>query len=443
MNKGLYPGLHNEAMDKPISIRGKGATNADAGEYFQSGINRLFRVGLFANDNYEIQRKSGSSWVSTLSVNPATGALTLAGLSIAASSLTYNGVAIGNPTGTGNMVLSASPTLTGTLSAGALNLSGLLTIAGLGSNFIGGGGTGVTPANMFVNGGSGAAGGGAIFFQKNSVTKGAGIANHSAASGSGTSDDFVIWNVASGPSLRVNATTGDVTIPNNTASSSTTTGALVVTGGVGIGGNLRVGGSGLFGAASAGSSSKLEVGSLSSALTTLSWYQAGIAEWWMGMASGSATLQIGSATAGTGAILSINGTTQFYPESDNTVSNGLVGKRWTAVYAVNGTIQTSDERRKIVLGDSDLGLDFIRAIRPMMGRYKEDDENVRRYFIGAQQVLRVLDGRPFNGIIKDHDGSYGANYSEFITPLISSVQSLAYTSDSHETRIAALEKLAA
>jgi hypothetical protein len=35
-----------------------------------------------------------------------------------------------------------------------------------------------------------------------------------------------------------------------------------------------------------------------------------------------------------------------YPGADNTYSCGLVGSRWSVVYANNGTIQTSDKRRK-------------------------------------------------------------------------------------------------
>jgi len=54
-----------------------------------------------------------------------------------------------------------------------------------------------------------------------------------------------------------------------------------------------------------------------------------------------------------------------------------------------------------------------------------EPDTVRRYGIGAQQVLGVLDGRKFNGIHLGEDGFYGANYSEFIAPIISSIQTLA------------------
>jgi hypothetical protein len=54
-------------------------------------------------------------------------------------------------------------------------------------------------------------------------------------SGSGTGGNVILQG---GSGL----TTGKVSVPNNTASTTTTTGALVVTGGVGIGGSLHVGG---------------------------------------------------------------------------------------------------------------------------------------------------------------------------------------------------------
>lgn len=41
-----------------------------------------------------------------------------------------------------------------------------------------------------------------------------------------------------------------------------------------------------------------------------------------------------------------SGAVTFRPDSDNSISLGEIIARWTAVYAVNGTIQTSDERQK-------------------------------------------------------------------------------------------------
>ncbi|OOW67424.1 hypothetical protein Xmlh_17310 [Xanthomonas axonopodis pv. melhusii] len=44
--------------------------------------------------------------------------------------------------------------------------------------------------------------------------------------------------------------------------------------------------------------------------------------------------------------------------------------RFTQFFAVNGTISTSDARTKVVVGASDLGLDFVLALQPK--RYRKD-----------------------------------------------------------------------
>ncbi|MEN6303758.1 MAG: tail fiber domain-containing protein, partial [Armatimonadia bacterium] len=50
---------------------------------------------------------------------------------------------------------------------------------------------------------------------------------------------------------------------------------------------------------------------------------------------------------------------------------GISNYKWRAVYAYNGTIQTSDIRDKAGVEDSDLGLDFILALTPRSYRWKD------------------------------------------------------------------------
>jgi hypothetical protein len=61
------------------------------------------------------------------------------------------------------------------------------------------------------------------------------------------------------------------------------------------------------------------------------------------------------------------------PAGDNTMTLGASGARWSAVWAATGTIQTSDSRHKARIAPSDLGLDFICALRPVRFSWKEDD----------------------------------------------------------------------
>ena len=135
------------------------------------------------------------------------------------------------------------------------------------------------------------------------------------------------------------------------------------------------------------------------------------------------------------------------PGTDNANSCGTSGARWTAIYAVNGTIQTSDARTKTDVVDSPLGLDFINALRPVAykwkiggrreipkgnGEIKVVDVPGKRTHYGliAQEVKAALpDGLDFGGWaledVNDPDSGQALAYHQFIAPLIKAVQELA------------------
>ncbi|HEY0034180.1 MAG TPA: DUF2793 domain-containing protein [Devosia sp.] len=120
--------------------------------------------------------------------------------------------------------------------------------------------------------------------------------------------------------------------------------------------------------------------------------------------------------------------TGLRPASDNAVSLGAAGARWTTIWAATGTIQTSDPREKTDISPSDLGLDFILALNPVRFRYK--DGSRRHYGLIAQEVAQALGGRPFAGhILADPENpasAQGLRYDAFIAPLIAAVQQLAW-----------------
>lgn len=264
-----------------------------------------------------------------------------------------NGGALGSPSSAGTI---PAFTLGGTIAGGGNQINNVIigtttplagsftTLSATGMATVGPGGTGTTPANLILNGGSGAAGGATVSFQTNGSYKW-GFGLESAIIGSGTSADLLYYSyTAGGAVLRMVDATGVIKVLCGVASNSTITGALVVTGGVGISG---------------------------------------------------------------------------------------------ALYTASGTVTGSDERLKTIYGKSKLGLEFICAIEPIEYRLKEgDDESVHRHGVSAQQVLRALRGRPFNGIVLGDDGMYGANYSEFVAPLIVATQELQKRVAEVERRIA-------
>lgn len=112
----------------------------------------------------------------------------------------------------------------------------------------------------------------------------------------------------------------------------------------------------------------------------------------------------------------------FLPFADNRYSLGTSSFRATAVYAVNGTIQTSDEREKIDIEPTELGLEYILSLNPVTYRWKNDPDGPMHQGVIAQNVLAAAKGEPC-GVSGDE--CLSLNYSELIGPLIRAVQQLA------------------
>jgi hypothetical protein len=144
-----------------------------------------------------------------------------------------------------------------------------------------------------------------------------------------------------------------------------------------------------------------------------------------------------------------NGVVQ--PGTDNSYSLGASGIRWSSVWAANGTIQTSDEREKKDIIDSDLGLDFVSKLRPVSFKWKvgknevtseldglDEEGNPKtkivvtpiegkrtHYGLIAQEVETLLDGKDFGGFIHDSETDIkGLRYDQFIPVLINAIKEL-------------------
>ena len=158
----------------------------------------------------------------------------------------------------------------------------------------------------------------------------------------------------------------------------------------------------------------------------------------------------------------------FYPTVDDTFDLGWSSYRWDDIYATNSSIQTSDVNLKKDIEDSDLGLDFIKSLRPVSYKWKETkgEEGTRKHYgLIGQEVETVLgdkasetafwtktttpaeeelkqtevagpDGTTYMDgpvrPVRDEETRQGLRYGELIAPLIKAIQEL-------EARIAALE----
>jgi hypothetical protein len=153
------------------------------------------------------------------------------------------------------------------------------------------------------------------------------------------------------------------------------------------------------------------------------------------------------------------------PGADNAYSLGASGIRWSAVWAVNGTIQTSDEREKKDIVDSDLGLDFINKLRPVSFKWKvgqnvvtsetiinengEEEskqvitprEGIRTHYgLIAQEVETLLDGKDFGGFIHDKETDIkGLRYDQFVPLLINAIQEQNLLINNLESRLKVIE----
>lgn len=120
--------------------------------------------------------------------------------------------------------------------------------------------------------------------------------------------------------------------------------------------------------------------------------------------------------------------TNFYPLSDATMDCGAGSYRWNYVWAAHGTIQTSDDRDKDAVKDSDLGLAFVNALRPVS--YRFFNEQKTHYGFSAQEVEDVLTGvnkarTDFGGLIYDAASDrYGLINNQFTPILVKAIQEL-------------------
>jgi hypothetical protein len=106
---------------------------------------------------------------------------------------------------------------------------------------------------------------------------------------------------------------------------------------------------------------------------------------------------VGIGTASPAERLTVAG--QIAPAADNAYSIGTASLRASVVYAATGTINTSDLREKCDLADSELGLAFIRRLRPRSYRWR----------VGAVEEQRApVPGTEATGNGPDGSGPDGA-----------------------------------
>lgn len=117
------------------------------------------------------------------------------------------------------------------------------------------------------------------------------------------------------------------------------------------------------------------------------------------------------------------------PAADNIIPLGSSSLRWTQVFAVNGTINTSDARLKKEVEPLQAGLEALNQLRPVTYAWKDEhiDKGQRHTGFLAQEVMKVIPGAVVTHEWQENPETgeqewtpvknLGINYSE-ITPLL-------------------------
>ena len=178
--------------------------------------------------------------------------------------------------------------------------------------------------------------------------------------------------------------------------------------------------------------------------------------------SGGLYIRTGTGTSGgTNGLFLTSGGGFFGPNADNYTSLGNSGLRWSYINAVTGTITSSDARQKTNITPSSLGLEFINKLNPVsykwisgQGTLDDNGNQVsvrpgRRIFYGflAQEVKNTLDELAvpdFAGWtlddINNPDSAQGLRYTEFIAPMVKSIQELSAENTALKTQMTSLEQ---
>jgi len=122
------------------------------------------------------------------------------------------------------------------------------------------------------------------------------------------------------------------------------------------------------------------------------------------------------------------------PTSDNIRSLGSSTNRWNAVWAADGTINTSDAKDKKNIRDLDYGLNKLMQLRPVKFNWKEGINTSDKVGLVAQELQKILPEvvRDYDIKINEATGKQekvpatrlGVIYTDLIPVLIKSIQEL-------------------
>ncbi|MGF2412678.1 tail fiber domain-containing protein [Ferruginibacter sp.] len=126
---------------------------------------------------------------------------------------------------------------------------------------------------------------------------------------------------------------------------------------------------------------------------------------------------------------------EIIPDADNSRSCGSSARRWSAVYAANGTIQTSDFRMKKNIHDLPYGLKEVMQLKPVAYNWK-DNSGGNKIGLIAQEVRKIVPEVVLGDEAKEN---LGMNYAEMVPVLINAIKEQQQQIDALKKEIQALK----
>ncbi|MGB1040276.1 MAG: tail fiber domain-containing protein, partial [Flavobacteriales bacterium] len=122
----------------------------------------------------------------------------------------------------------------------------------------------------------------------------------------------------------------------------------------------------------------------------------------------------------------------LYPMVSGTKSLGTSTLKWSAVYATNGTIQTSDTTLKTNIAPLSYGLEELMKIKTISYNWKDDERQVKKIGFNAQNLLKIVPevvqthsevtNEETGEVTYEENETLGVFYSDMIPVLTKSIQ---------------------
>ncbi|MGB1041384.1 MAG: tail fiber domain-containing protein [Flavobacteriales bacterium] len=120
------------------------------------------------------------------------------------------------------------------------------------------------------------------------------------------------------------------------------------------------------------------------------------------------------------------------PTFNNTVSLGRPANRWSTLYAVNGTINTSDTTLKTNISPLSYGLSDLMKIKTISYNWKGDERQIKKIGFNAQNLLSIIPevvqthseitNEETGEVTYEENETLGVFYSDMIPVLTKSIQ---------------------